>query len=1170
MAQENTKSKIAEREEKILELWRENDTFKKSLEKNSKENNLVFYDGPPFATGLPHHGHILGSSAKDAIARYFTMRGKYVARRWGWDTHGLPIENIVEKELGFKTKKDIEEYGLANFNEYARSTVERYVGEWKKTVERIGRWVDFDGSYKTMDNTFIESVWWALKELHKKDAVYEGVRVLMYCPRCETPLANSEIAMDNSYKDITDISVYIKFQITSTNNQTIQKFFDENTPVSLLAWTTTPWTLPGNTAIAVNKDIVYALVRVENEILVIGKDLVAGVLKDKAHEVVGEVSGADLVGLSYAPIFDYYKNTPMPNKENTWKVWHADFVTTDKGTGIAHEAPAFGEEDMELAKANGIPHIRHVQPNGVFTDEVTDFVGLRAKPKGEKDEKDGHQKTDIEVIKVLAARGALFAKEKIIHSYPHCYRCDTPLLYYALPAWFVRVTQIKSRMQELNQTIDWVPEHLRDGRFGNILAGAPDWNISRNRFWASPLPIWKGVNSGEIEIVGSLDELRAKTKKSGNTYYAMRHGEGEHNVQSICSGGIDDPYHLTEKGKAEVRASAETLKDKQIDMLVVSPLVRSKETAHIVAGVLGLGDEHMVVDDRLRELMWGNFQGKQFAEYLKYEENHVDAYDTVIPGGESYQSAKNRIAQCLYELEQTYQGKNILLVGHGILLEVLPAIVEGADMVRSKEIIDTYAPMTAEVMHVPFVPLPHNARYELDFHRPYIDEIVLESEVGEEMRRIPEVIDCWFESGSMPFASQHFPFENESWQKETFPSDFVVEYIAQTRTWFYYMLMISTFLFDEKPFRHVVTTGNVNAEDGAKMSKSKGNFTDPLVLIDRTGVDALRLYLLGGPLMKGEDVNFADKGVEEVGRKIIGRLDNVVEFYKLYEEKLDNDVPTSTHVLDTWIVARLEEVLEKTTTCMESYDLAGAIAPFDLFVDDLSTWYLRRSRDRIKEGDLDAKETLRYVLREFAKLLAPFAPFVAEDIWQKLKGKEDAQSVHLADWSHARPLAETLAGNAVLEKMSATRTIASRALEARQKAGIKVRQPLALLSIGYSGLDSEYLTQIEEEVNVKEIVHDTALASDEVVLDTTITQALREEGVAREFIRSVQEMRKQKGLSPQDTISLSLDTDDSTKEFVKKFGDEIKRVVGASEIVFEANDGEEVSIDEYRLKVTIN
>ncbi len=477
--EENKKSENALREEKILEFWREQKIFQKSLDKKAPKGHYVFYDGPPFATGRIHYGHILGSTAKDAIGRYQTMKGYYVPRKWGWDCHGLPIENIVEKELGVAGHHEIEKLGIDKFVEHARSKVLEYDADWQVGIERIGRWVDFKGGYKTMDNTFIESVWWALGELNKKKLIYEGVRVLAYCARCETPIANSEIAMDNSYKDIADISVFVKFELAD----------EENT--YLLAWTTTPWTLPGNTAIAVNKNIDYVKVKIGHEFLILATETIRTVLKGQEYEHVETFKGDKLIGKKYKPIFPYYQNSEIAKNKNIWKVWHADFVTVEKGTGLAHEAPAFGEDDMNLAKAENIPWIIHVDETGRFKEEVTDFAGLKVKPKDTAEDKDAHLRSDIEVIKYLQSNGAYFTKEKIMHSYPHCMRCDTPIIYYALPSWFINIQEVKNKIIKKAKNINWVPSHLKEGRFKHIAESAPDWNISRNRYWASPLPVWK-------------------------------------------------------------------------------------------------------------------------------------------------------------------------------------------------------------------------------------------------------------------------------------------------------------------------------------------------------------------------------------------------------------------------------------------------------------------------------------------------------------------------------------------------------------------------------------------------------------------------------------------------------------------------------------------------------
>ena len=836
--EEKTKSDSALREERILEFWRENKTFEKSLKKESPRGHYVFYDGPPFATGQIHYGHILGSTAKDAIGRYQTMRGFYVPRKWGWDCHGLPIENIVEKELSIAGHKEIEAYGIDKFVEYARSKVLQYDTDWKRGIERIGRWVDFEGGYKTMDNTFIESVWWALSELNKKDLIYEGVRVLAYCARCETPIANSEIAMDNSYKDIADISVYAKFELQDEPN------------TFLLAWTTTPWTLPGNTAIAVNKNVDYVKVLVKRndeqkqttseETVILAKDLFEKLkVRFPDSTIIAEFKGADLVGKSYKPVFPYYKDVSMPNKENIWKVWHADFVTTDKGTGIAHEAPAFGEDDMILAKENNIPWIIHVDETGRFKPEVIDFAGLKVKPKDTAEDKDAHLRSDIEVIKYLQQTGAYFDKEKIMHSYPHCMRCDTPIIYYALPSWFINIQKNKKDILKNAEFMNWIPSHLKEGRFKNIAESAPDWNISRNRYWASPLPIWKCEKCKEKKFIGSLEDLRKNSVKSGNHYYVMRHGEAENNAKNVYSSDRNK-NHLTEVGRGQVLQTAELLKKKNITKIYCSPFLRTRETAELVAETIGYPKEKIIFDDRIRELEFGDFSERPVDEYWEFMKGKTWDFDTEVPGGESFQDGKRRFGDFLYDINAKEKGESILIVSHGLSVELIPAIIEGADKKRSLEIFHSNMKnRNAELHHEHgFVPLPHNSDYELDLHRPYIDEVKLVCDhstssgqvCGGAMERIPEVLDCWFESGSMPFAQDHYPFENPSWKNNNFPAGFVAEYIGQVRTWFYYTHIVSSLLFDNAPFRNLVTTGTVRAEDGQKMSKSKHNYPDPWVL----------------------------------------------------------------------------------------------------------------------------------------------------------------------------------------------------------------------------------------------------------------------------------------------------------------------------------------------------
>lgn len=1177
---ENTKSSIALREEAILNFWKENNTFKKSLEKDAPKGNYVFYDGPPFATGLPHYGHILGSTAKDVIGRYQTMQGFRVPRKWGWDCHGLPIENIVEKELGISGKKAIEEYGIDKFSEYARSKVLTYVSEWEKTVNRIGRWVDFENSYKTMDNSFIESVWWALSEMDNKSLIYEGVRVLAYCPRCETPIANSEIAMDNSYKDITDISVYVKFEL------------EDEPGTYLLAWTTTPWTLPGNTAIAVNKDIEYVKVKcinklpivttsldsnppkgniLESENFIFAKDRfeVLSKLFDKDYanyKIVDTFLGQNLVGFSYKPVFDYYKDAEMPNKENIYKVWHADFVTADQGTGIAHEAPAFGEDDMNLAKENNIPFIRHVEPNGIFSKEVSDFEGLKAKPK------EDHQATDVAIIKYLAHNGALFAKEKIIHSYPHCYRCETPLLYYALPSWFVNIQKVKSNLLKSAESMNWIPSHLKDGRFLHTMESAPDWTISRNRYWASPLPIWKSKD-GKIIFIKSFEDLKNNSKKSGNKYFVMRHGQATNNIGEIYLVDPEQKYPLTDLGKEKALKASKSFKEK-IDLVISSPFDRTKQTAHIFCEQTGFSLDQIVYDTRVRE--WkisSKFDDKPRGPmHQYYDYDYVKTPREKFSDGESFAEVVKRAGEFIYDIDSKYSNKNIFIISHSGFGRALSFVTSGAQFADLPNRSDITSMLeNAEIRSFEFVPLPHNEDYELDFHRPYIDKVILEDKDGEEYNRIPEVIDCWFESGSMPFAQDHYPFERPNWKEENSPAGFVAEYIAQTRTWFYYTHAISTILFNQAPFQNVVTTGTVLAEDGQKMSKSKNNFPDPWILFDKFGVDSIRFYLMSCPVMKGEDFNFSEKGVQDITSKIITRLDNVVTFYELYRDKnleKDAQISKSENVLDLWIIARLNQLIDEVTNGMVMYDMSQATRPFDGFIEDLSTWYLRRSRESLKDGSKEAKETLYFVLKTISQLLAPFTPFIAEDIWRKFKSDTEVESVHLTEWPKNEKII-TDKELQIISQMSRAREIVTLGLEARQKANIKVRQPLHELVVKDYGLEEEYSEIIKDELNIKNISIDTSIEN-EVKLNTHITEELRIEGQYRELVRAIQDMRKKQGLMPSDVISLSIKTNEEGENIINTFKDELLKTVGAKEVKIEETEGTEVKIDELIFRINFS
>lgn len=1098
MAEDRGKSDVARREEEILAFWKEHNIFEKTLSQDAPKGEFVFYDGPPFATGLPHQGSLLSSVSKDVVPRYKTMRGYRVRRRWGWDTHGLPIESLVEKKLGLKNKKEILALGIEEFNETARAMVLEYVHEWKRYVERVGRFVDFDNSYKTMDNSFIESVWWGLKEIHKKNRLYEGRKVLMYCPHCETPLAKAEIAMDNTYKDVTEETATVAFKVREREN------------TYLLAWTTTPWTLPGNVALAVGPDIDYVTVEKGGRHFILAKERMSAVLPD--GNVISEEKGSSLVGLSYEPLYEIPKVAAYEGKK--WTVLPADFVTIHDGTGVVHTAVIYGEDDYALGLKEGLPMVPLLNPNATYNDDAPEFL------KGQY-----IKKAEPLIKNDLEERGLLFAREMHTHSYPHCYRCGTPLIYNAVSSWFIDIQSIKDKLRSENEHVSWAPDHLKHGRFMHIVESAPDWTISRNRFWASPLPIWKDTQ-GNVTVIGSLEELKERTQKNGNTFLAMRHGESENLVtKTISSDQTKNP--LTQKGRETVGARAKELKGRGITKIYASPLLRTKETAEIVARELGL---EVVFDDRLREFSFGVLEEKTHDEFYAWR-NGVD-YDVAPEHGESYADARLRFGEFLYEKETELTNETILIVTHGVGLESLSVVARGLAAPEAREFVWNMSAKPCDVVDLNFVPLPHNRSYELDFHLPYIDRIQLVDEKGGALTRIPEVVDCWVESGSMPFAEYHYPFENKAEFEKRSPGDFVSEYIGQTRAWFYYMHAISVSLFNRAPFRNVVTTGTILASDGAKLSKSKGNYTDPYVLFDQYGADAFRFYLMGSVVMQAEDLTFRDEDVKDAQNRVVNMMRNIHAFYGLYKQDLVESTKESTHVLDRWILARLAEVVTTTTEAFDRYDIIRAVRPMKEFIDDLSTWYVRRSRDRIKSDDETDKQvalhTLRHVLTEFSKVIAPVMPFVADEIYRDVKKSTDPESVHLARWPEIKkPVLGGIFGNNkdadLIENMKRVRSLSSTALMERQKAGVKVRQPLGTLSFGGVALAPELRALIAEELNVKEVVVDATLSDGEIKIDTTLTPELITEGDIREFARALADARKAKDLSPRDRVTLTVD-----------------------------------------------
>ncbi|OGZ04429.1 MAG: hypothetical protein A2648_01665 [Candidatus Lloydbacteria bacterium RIFCSPHIGHO2_01_FULL_41_20] len=1166
-------------EENTQKFWHDRQIFKKSLEARIGGEKFVFYDGPPFATGLVHYGHILAGTIKDVIPRYQTMRGKYVRREWGWDCHGLPLENIIEQELGLNHKKDIEKFGIENFNTAASRAVLRYENDWKKIIPQTGRFVDMDNPYKTMDSTYTESVWWSFKTLYDKGLIYKGHKIMLVCPRCETTLAQSEVAL-GGYHDVTDISVTVKFELI------------DEPGTFLLAWTTTPWTLPGNTAIAVNKNIDYVRARVANEAQIqpagtgtysVNKNIYVYLSKSSIQRLEEgpkgtfwdpiarvflypekEIKGKDLIGKKYKPPFDYYYNDQkLKNRENSWEVYHADFVTTETGTGIAHEAPAFGAEDMELAIKENLPIIQHVGMDGRMKDEVSDFRGLYVKQKGDT------QSTDIEVIKNLAHRGLLFSKEKIVHPYPLCWRCETPLLNYATSSWFVKVTVLKNKLISENKKINWVPSHMKGGRFGKWLEGAKDWAISRSRFWGAPIPVWRCEKCKKIKVVGSLEELW-KDKKSNNFYLVMRHGESENNVLNKSSARNDDPYNLTDKGRKQVLRSTGSLINKKIDLIISSPFLRTKETAKIVASKLGIPDERVIFDAGLSEINTGIFSGESNIEYHSFFSSLEEKFTKTPRNGENLINLRRRAMRVLLELENKYKGKTILIIAHEYTDWMLFAGAKEASIkesVKMKEARGKDFLKNAEVEELKLLSLPRNKDGELDLHRPYIDKVKLPCPCGEEMRRIPEVFDCWYESGSMPYAQFHYPFENKKLFKENFPADFIAEGLDQTRGWFYSMMILGVALFGETPFKNVIVNGLVLGEDGQKMSKRLNNYPDPTEVMEKYGADALRYSFLSSPLMRGEDVAFSEKAVSEVYKKTVLRLLNIYSFYEMYAFELlfEDSFKKSKNVLDIWIMSRLSELSTEMTRSMDAYELDTAVRGVEKFVDDFSTWYLRRSRERVKGDGKEDKEmalsTIRYVLFEFSKLIAPSMPFLAEDIYQKVKGLKDKESVHLEAWPKAGKVDQKM-----IEKMGNTRRLVELSLAERAKAGIKIRQPLVSLTI--NNKLEVFNELIIDEVNVKKIVT-SKIESGVVLLDTNITADLKKEGQLRELLRNVQDLRKRELLTPRDKVSLIVEAKGASKEFVLEFEKEIKKATILEEIIFGSVDGEEIKIDNLSFKLKI-
>lgn len=1184
------KMKFPEMEKEVLKFWEENKIFEKSLENRKDAPIFSFYDGPPFASGSPHYGHIVGSTMKDAVPRFWTMKGYKVPRKWGWDCHGLPIENIAEKELGIKHKKEIEEMGVDKFNEFCRTKVLKYVDEWKMVINRLGRWADMKNSYKTMDLSFMESVWWVFKELYDKGLIYEGHRIMHICTRCETTLSQSEVA--EGYKDIKDLSAKVKFEL------------EDEPGTFVLAWTTTPWTLIGNVALAIKKDINYITLENSNkERIIIGYDPqilhnVLGEYKEKhnsnknllnrlpeyiisekgeEYNVVGLVLGKDLVGKKYKPLFYYYTEKGLENEENGWKIYAGDFVTTEEGTGVVHIAPAFGEDDAKMGQEFKLPFVQHVGMDGIIKPEATDFAGMSVKP--EKD----HQSTDVEVIKYLAKNNLLFSKEKYEHSYPHCWRCDTPLINYATSSWFVDITKIKEEMLENAKEINWIPSHLKEGRFGNWLEGARDWSISRQRFWASVIPIWK-CDCGEMKVVGSVSELRELSEEPITKIIFVRHGESEKNVKHILSDSLDK-WPLTEKGKKDIESIRETIEDK-VDAIITSPVLRAKETAEILNEKL---KTEIIKNDLIKEISYGKWNEKTTEDRKLVDPDFFDKYQEIKNDpdkrfnfklgktGESRQDVSERTVKFLSEISEKYAGKTVLVVGHGITYATFTKYFE---KLSAKDYFD----MDIENPDHKLISIFYSQKEaeSFDLHKDKLDKITFKcEECGGTMKRIPDVLDTWFDSGSMPYAQAHYPFENKENFDKTFPAEFIAEGVDQTRCWFYYLHVIATAITGSDAFKNVAVNGIVQAEDGKKMSKRLKNYPDPSEIFDKYGADALRFYLLSSPVVSAETINFKESEVAELVRGILRMLWNSYSFFVLYAniDKFEmpdkKDFVPSVNLLDRWIMSELNMLIKGVNDNMEKYELSKTVRLFPKFIDNLSNWYIRRSRKRFWKSENDgdknnAYQTLYIVLVELSKLMAPFTPFIAEEIYKNLTGNE---SVHLKYFPEAD---EELIDYKLSFDMSILRQVISDGLQFRAEKKIKVRQPLQSISIPgkYApSIDkSEYIEIIKEELNVEEVIFGdpTDKLDDKIILDTEITQDLEYKGQAREIIRHIQEMRKEAGYEVDNRIKVSYD---GMGDVFEKFCDIIKKETLADSLdkerIEDLDIEREFKIDDKNVKISL-
>ncbi|MBI2624878.1 MAG: class I tRNA ligase family protein [Candidatus Nealsonbacteria bacterium] len=1087
-------------EEKILKYWKENKTFEKSLAQRKRARDFVFYEGPPTANAKPGIHHVLARAFKDIICRYKTMQGFRVLRKAGWDTHGLPVEIEIEKRLGLKNKKDIEKYGVAKFNEECRKSVFAYKADWEKLTERIGFWLDMANPYITYDNDYIETVWQILKNVWEKNLLYEDYKVVPYCPRCGTGLSSHEVAQ--GYKKVREPAIYLKFKIDHPAPFWKDTYF--------LVWTTTPWTLPGNAAIAVNPNLTYVRVKFNNEYLVLAKNRMKSVGVE--GEIIREFNGKTILGLRYEPLFA--KTRP---KQKAYLVVAGDFVSLEEGTGLVHIAPAFGEDDMRVGKKNNLPVLVTVDEAGLFKAEVKPWAGMFVKD------------ADHLIVDDLKTRGLLFKEELYEHDYPFCWRCSSPLLYYAKKSWFINVSKIKKELLGNNQKINWIPSHLKEGRFGEWLSGVKDWALSRERFWGTPLPIWQCKKCKNYEVIGAKKDI-ARQKFSANRYYILRHGESDCYKEHLSSCWPEKfPCPLTKKGERNTKKVAKKIKGK-IDLIFSSDLQRTKQTADIIGEELGI---RPVFDERLREFNTGLLNGRPIPEMGKFwdpegklsrADYFLRRFEVRAPEGESWTDLKARVYQFLKDTDKKYNDKRILIVSHEAPLTMIEGAVSG---MSKKEIVQQKINKSIEVSELrslDFKNWPYDEDGDLNFHKPFIDEVKFYCKNCRFlMERVPEVIDVWFDAGSMPFAQAHWMGGR---RPVLFPADYIAEAVDQTRGWFYTLLSISVLLGFGSPYKNVISLGHVLDEKGEKMSKSKGNTVDPWNVVEKYGADAARwyFYTVNSP---GDPKLFSEKEVDQSLKKFIMTFWNSFVFYQTYagEKKTEQYYKTFRKLslynlgpLDNWIISKLHSLIRNVAKYLDNYEITLAAREIENFtLEDLSKWYIRRSRRRLQamEGKKEFERSSRvlgYVLFELALLSSPFIPFLAEEIHTGLV--KNQKSVHLSDWPKANPrFIKTMLN----QQMEEIRQIVEKGLKARMEAGIKVRQPLQKLKIKKLRADKRLLDLIKDELNVKEVVFDPKIKED-VDLDTKITHELKEEGIIREIIRYIQEMRKKAGCKPRHRV----------------------------------------------------